>query len=150
MDNPWRSLRMDAPYISEEDRSAVDAFNARASDEHRLQTDVLPEPFLGRKDAPIVLLNLNPGFDERAYLTYETAYALDAWRKNAAHEPLAYPFYFLDPQISLGGGADWWRKKLKEPIQIAGEQVVANTFLCIEYFPYPSRKFKAMRSLVES
>jgi hypothetical protein len=28
--------------------------------------------------------------------------------------------------------------------------VVANTFLCIEYFPYPSCKFKAMRPPVAS
>src|SRR5215212_5096023 len=104
MENPWRSLGMEAPYVYEPDKPAVATFNARASDEHRIQTDVFPEPYLGRKDAPIVLLNLNPGFDEYAYLTYEDRYVRDAWRKNAAHEPLAYPFYFLDPQISLGGG----------------------------------------------
>jgi hypothetical protein len=151
MENPWRSLRMEAPYVYEADKPAVAAFNALASDEYRIQTDVLPEPFLGRNDAPIVLLNLNPGFDEHAYLTYEDRYTRDAWRKNAVHEPLAYPFYFLDPQISqAGGGAQWWKKKLKEPIQIAGEYRVASKILCIEYFPYPSRKFKPMRSLVES
>jgi hypothetical protein len=93
---------MEAPYVSEADKPAIAAFNDHARDEYRIQTDVLPEPFLGRKDAPIVLLNPNPGFDERAYLTYETPYARDAWRKNVLHEPLAYPFYFLDPQISLG------------------------------------------------
>jgi hypothetical protein len=60
---------MEPPYVYAMDNLAVDAFNAHARDEHRIHTDVLPEPFLGRKDAPIVLLNLNPGFDERANLT---------------------------------------------------------------------------------
>jgi hypothetical protein len=141
---------MEAPYVYEPDRTAVAGFNARASDTHRIQTDVLPEPFLGRKDAPIVLLNLNPGFDEHAHLTYADRYTRDAWRKNVLHEPLAYPFYFLDPQVSHAGGARWWKKKLKELIQIAEEQTVANTILCIEYFPYPSRNFKPMRVPLES
>lgn len=141
---------MEAPYIYEGDNPAVSAFNARASEEHRLQTDVRPQPFLGSKDAPIVLLNLNPGFDESDYLAYEDPYAFDAWRKNLLHEPLAYPFYSLDPKLSYTGGARWWKEKLKEPIQIAGLHTVANAFLCIEYFPYPSRKFKAMRSPLES
>jgi hypothetical protein len=126
------------------------AFNDHVREEHRLQTDVRPQPFLGSEDAPIVLLNLNPGFAECDYLDFEDSYTLEVWRKNLLHEPLVYPFYSLDPKLSHTGGARWWRKKLKEPIQIAGEQVVANTFLCIEYFPYPSRKFKAMRSLLES
>ena len=141
---------MEAPYVHVADKLAVAAFNLRASAEHRIHTDVLPEPFLGRKDAPIVLLNLNPGFDEHAYLTYEDRYTRDVWRKNVLHEPLAYPFYFLDPQFSHAGGARWWKNKLKEPIQIAGERAVANTILCIEYFPYPSRKYKPMPSLVAS
>jgi hypothetical protein len=150
MENPWRSLRMEAPYVYEADRPAVDAFNTQAGEDHCIHTDLLPEPFLGSKDAPIVLLNLNPGFDERDYLTYEHPDALDAWRKNAVHEPLAYPFYLLDPQFSHAGGARWWREKLKEPIQIAGAHAVANMILCIEYFPYHSRKFKPMHRLVET
>jgi hypothetical protein len=150
MENPWRSLRMEAPYVYEPDKPAVAAFNAHASEAQRIQTDVLPEPYLGSKDAPIVLLNLNPGFDESDYLAYEDGYTRDAWRKNVLHEPLAYPFYFLDPQFSHAGGARWWKEKLKEPIQIAGAQTVANTILCIEYFPYHSRRFKPMPTLVAS
>jgi hypothetical protein len=141
---------MEAPYVYDADKSAISAFNAHASEKHRIQTDVLPEPFLGSKDAPIVLLNLNPGFDESDYLAYEDRYTRDAWRKNASHEPLSYPFYFLDPQFSHTGGARWWKEKLKEPMQLAGARAVANMILCIEYFPYHSRKFKLMRSLVAS
>ena len=47
-------------------------------------------------------------------------------------------------------GARWWTHKLKEPLQIAEAHMVANTILCIEYFPYPSRTFKAMPSPVAS
>jgi hypothetical protein len=127
MENPWISLPMEAPCVSEPDKPAVAAFNVHASDEHRIHTDVLPEPFLGRKDAPIVLLNVNPGFDDHASLTHEDHYARDAWKKNILHEPLAYPFYFLDPQLSHAGGARWWKRTLRELMQIAGAHPVANT-----------------------
>src|SRR5918995_716656 len=91
MANPWRSVGMEAPYVYEPDKPAVAAFNARASDEHRIQTDVLPQPFLGSKDAPIVLLNLNPGFDDSDYLVYEEPSGFEAGRKTLPHEPLPYP-----------------------------------------------------------
>jgi hypothetical protein len=141
---------MEAPYVFEADKPAIAEFSNHVREEHRIHTDVRPQPFLGSRDAPIVLLNLNPGFDESDYLDFKDPYTLEVWRKNLLHEPLAYPFYSLDPKLSHTGGARWWKEKLKEPIQIAGLQTVANSFLCIEYFPYPSRKFKAMRSLVES
>lgn len=150
MENPWKSFRLEAPYVHDADRSAVTAFNLHAKAEHCIQADVLPEPFIGSKDAPIVLLNLNPGFDERAYLTHADRSARDVWRKNVRHEPLDYPFYFLDPHFSQSGGAIWWAKKLKEPLQIAEVQAVARNFLCIEYSPYPSRKFKPMQVPLES
>lgn len=150
MDNPWRSLPTEAPYIPEADALVIAAFNARAGTAHRIQTDVLPEPFIGRKDAPIVLLSLNPGFDEHAFQTYAEYAAREVWQRNVLHEPLDYPFYVLDPQFAESGAARWWKKKLKEPIQLAGEHAVANAILCIEYFPYPSRSFKAMPESLES
>lgn len=150
MENPWRSLRLEAPYVYDADTTAIDAFNRHAKPEHCIQTDVLPEPFIGSTDAPIVLLSLNPGFDDHAYLTYADRHTRDVWRKNVLHEPLDYPFYFLDPQFCHSGGARWWTKKLKEPVQVGGAQAVARNILCIEYFPYPSRKFKSMGILLES
>lgn len=150
MENPWCSLRMNAPYVLDADVSAIDAFNRHANPGHRLQTDVLPEPFIGRMDAPIVLLSLNPGFDERACLTYADRYTREVWSKNVRHEPLLYPFYFLDPRFRDSGGAEWWKKKLKEPIQLADEHTVASSILCIEYSPYPSRTFKEMPAPLES
>jgi hypothetical protein len=150
MENPWQSLPTQAPYVYEADQPAIAAFNAKVGEHHRIPTDLLPEPFLGSKDAPIVLLSLNPGFHELDYLTYQDPYALDAWKKNVRHEPQPYPFYLIDPQLAHVAGASWWRKKLKEPLLIAGPEEVANKFFCVEFFPYHSRKFKYMGSLLES
>lgn len=150
MENPWKVLPERPPYVLPSDEQAVAAFNAAATEEHKNHVELPPEPFLGRADAPVVLLNLNPGFHERDYLTYEDPYALDIWRRNILHEPLDFPFFLLDPRIEGATGAGWWRKKLKEPIGVAGVKAVANTISCIEYFPYHSRKFRAMGRPLES
>jgi hypothetical protein len=41
----------------------VEAHNLRRKAEHQFQLEALPEPYVGPVDAPVVLLNLNPGFD---------------------------------------------------------------------------------------
>src|SRR5437762_5162188 len=62
LDNPWKRLPRKAPFFLPEDRSAIDAFNGSASDRYRIRGDTLPVPYLGLPDAPILLLNLNPGY----------------------------------------------------------------------------------------
>lgn len=56
------------PYVLECDRDSVAEYNAKyakcRAEKYRLRTDVLPELFIGRIEAPVVLLNLNPGFSD--------------------------------------------------------------------------------------
>ena len=60
MNNPWRHLPDIPPFVLDSDRRAIEEFNASASADTHVHLDLLPEPFLGNKDAPVVLLNLNP------------------------------------------------------------------------------------------
>lgn len=64
--NPWSSVPSERPYVLECDRDSVAEYNAKydkcRAEKYRLRTDMLPEPFIGRVEAPVVLLNLNPGF----------------------------------------------------------------------------------------
>lgn len=86
MENPWLLLPQDPPFVAAADRESIDAFNATADNDHRIHTDVLPEPFLGLPTADVVLLNLNPGFSEE-----EVAYHhLDAYFREAALANLAH------------------------------------------------------------
>jgi len=71
MENPWTALPEVAPYVLGMDREAVDRHNARAAAPHRLQLDLMPEPFLGRKDAPVVVLLGNPGYSERDHIWHD-------------------------------------------------------------------------------
>ena len=53
-DHPWHRRPRADPFVLPEDAERVTAF-APASDDFRLHLDLLPEPFLGSRDAPVVL-----------------------------------------------------------------------------------------------
>jgi len=138
MQNPWINLPMIAPFVLTEDNAAITQFNLTALEEHKLRLDGFPGPFIGRPDAPIVLLNLNPGFEENDVVT-----DIDGmWRniKMLRHEEMDYPFFLLDPTISQSGGYKWWYKRLRTLIERYDANFIANHILNIEFFPYPSKK----------
>lgn len=145
--NPWLSVPSQPPYVLQCDRNPVAEYNAKCrAEEHRLQTDVLPEPFIGRTEASVVLLNLNPGFAEQNLAEHAQPEFQALLRKNYSHVPSAFPFYYLDPTIESSSGGKWWNGKLKELIHsCGGPRQVANELLCVEYFPYHSRRFRAGR-----
>ena len=63
--NPWMELPSRAPYVLSSDRPFVEAFNKHADEAKRLDLDLLPEPFMGNRSAPLVVLGLNPGWSEQ-------------------------------------------------------------------------------------
>ena len=112
MQNPWVTLPATPPYVFPDDAEAIGRFNKTADDSYRYHLDILPEPFLGRPDAPVVLLNLNPGYsgDEERFHHLDD-YFRETALANLAHREQEYPFYFLDraetPQDTNGGSADF-------------------------------------------
>lgn len=129
----------------------IKSFSADAHDDHKIRTEVLPEPYLGHPDAEIILLNLNPGYSKDDVPFYQDPYAREVWAKNLFHEPLEYPFHLLDLRVPQDiGGSRWWQRKLGAPIKLAGLKTVANKMCCIEYFPYHSTKFKPLGTTLES
>jgi hypothetical protein len=84
MRNPWARLSSQE-YVLSDDRPYVDAWNDGLSDESlRLRTDVVPEPFVGPRDAPVVVLGRNPGWREG--LPGDCAYD-DVVRGNLGDDP---------------------------------------------------------------
>ena len=75
--NPWLSLPEKAPFVLADDALHLEVYN----EEHRSNTayhlHLLPLPFQGRPDAPIVLLSLNPGYAESDKDLQTTPYFLD-------------------------------------------------------------------------
>jgi hypothetical protein len=58
--NPWPDLLSNSPYILGIDRESVDQFNKSAHGASRINSESVPDPFIGdRESARLVLLNLN-------------------------------------------------------------------------------------------
>jgi hypothetical protein len=139
--SPWVQVPAQPPYVLSCDLDIVREYNETHSNEgYRLQLNVLPEPFIGARTAPVVLLNLNPGFDDEDPADHERREFQAVLRNNYAHRDSEFPFYSLDPRFE-NGGRRWWEKKLKPLIEKCGREAVARSVLCIEFFPYHSRRF---------
>lgn len=59
------------------------------------------------------------------------------WRAALSFET-RMPFYFLDPAFAQTGGGQWWRRRLRDLIDVVGLDAVSRNLSCIEYFPYKS------------
>ena len=153
MENPWRSLPGRAPFVLEEELEIIEEFNAKLKpnqqDKYHIHLNIIPEPYLGRPDAPVVLLNLNPGFSESdvAWHTEDPQFKRKVWA-NLLHEQASYHFYLLHPELERTQGYDLWNKRLRELMRdfgkVNGQKIVAENLLNIEYFPYHSKKYKAL------
>ena len=65
MDNPWCFLPEAQPFVLQADAAAVATCNLKnAGTPRELHTELPPEPFSGRLDAPVVLLDFHPDYSE--------------------------------------------------------------------------------------
>jgi hypothetical protein len=145
MKNPWLKLPQHAPFILHEDEKIIQNFNKRYDDiNYQIITNMYPEPFIGSLNANVILLNLNPGFGGEQDLEVHNKKDkfTETIKDNLSHSLKDNPFYFLDPQFAYTPGYAWWTKKLKSLIIEVGQDVVAKNLLCIELFPYHSRKYR--------
>ena len=99
MENPWKNLPLSSPYVLPLDNEIVQDANKEFKALHQIRYNVLPEPYLGNPNAPIILLNLNPGYAEEDIHFYQQERAQELWRKNISHEPMDYPFWLIDPSL---------------------------------------------------
>ncbi|HEY2826149.1 MAG TPA: hypothetical protein VGJ04_00995 [Pirellulales bacterium] len=147
--NPWNDLPDNAPYVLDSDGAIIEAHNARLETDSlfKVHLSVLPEPFLGRPDAPVVLLNLNPGWNkDKDPVNHSRPEFIKRNRGNLLHKPSDYPFYLLDPKLRPNR-TNWWEERLGSLIQAVGLEAVAQNVLCVEYFPYHSKRYKKCERL---
>jgi hypothetical protein len=156
--NPWHHLPSKPPFILPSDVAAVSSFNKRVKRRFRIIDHLLPVPYLGLPSAPIVLLNLNPGYNYQDETRQTTKRFVRASRNCLLHKDNKFPFgfYFLDFRIEgsdgdLGPGSQWWRKKFGSwMLGEFGRDVAARTFFCVQYFPYRSREFRHLGIILDS
>lgn len=120
--NPWIALPSQPSYVLPCDEEKVTIYSARARGDYKLQLDLMPEPFIGLPDAPVVLLNLNPGFDPEDPEVHRHPKYRDVLRNNCCHVSSQFPFFFLHPDFREKPGGRWWRKKLKCLLEKFGKE----------------------------
>ena len=133
--NPWLALPSRPPCALPCDEEEISAYSETAQGDYQLQLNLIPEPFIGLPTAPVVLLNLNPGFDPGDPEVHQRPGLLAVLRKNCCHSPLEYPFFFLSPGFGETPGGRWGRGKLKWLLEVFTEIQLARSIFCVEYFP---------------
>ncbi len=139
--NPWRDLPNSKPYALPQDRPFIEMFNRSATEATRIHTELLPEPFFGRFDAPIVVLLLNPGFSAHD-ATYHSQPEFRRRLRAAIKAERKFQPHFHLSHGAVGPGSKWWLRAVKPLIEEVGQDCVADNLLAIEYFPYHSRTFR--------
>lgn len=143
--NPWKNFNSSQPYVLDQDKPYVDAFNEliaqkkagghphhQRHQKHNIRTEFLPEPRLGPIDAPVVLLQLNPSIDgEPPTSPADTRFNNELKSlndQNCAH-------------IGIANENAWWTRKTghlqRDLCNLKLEEYVCS----IEYFPYRSEEF---------
>jgi hypothetical protein len=94
----------------------------------------MPEPFIGCPDAPIWLLNLNPGFGGNEYTHDPIVHE----RQVRALQLFDEPFWMLDHLVAHSGAYAWWNTKLAAPVREVGRESARASFFCVELYGYHS------------
>jgi hypothetical protein len=139
--NPFVQIPKSPPYVIEGDLPFIEEFNRGRDpdDRRRIDAELLPEPYFGRRDAPVVILLLNPGLgsDDRRHHQRDDFTRLV--RLDLANPDPRQHFHLTDP--TEGPGYKWWRRACSELIGDAGEEAVVKGLLSIEFSPYHSKDF---------
>jgi hypothetical protein len=146
--NPWHRLPDNPPFVLPEDKEKVAAFNDMARQKghpHLLNLDQIPMPFVGRQDAPVVLLGNIAGTGDEQPEDYQQrpAYA-ERMRNNLLHQNVDFQFFPLAPGPgTMPSHKQWWTDKLKHLLNSFGngveaESILAHSILAVEFFPYRS------------
>jgi hypothetical protein len=149
MRNPWLELNGNATrgWALDQDRPFIEAYNGavlewrRGSEDKksdvRIRTSLLPEPFFGRWDAPVVMLLQNPGVDEQVD---ERLHRSDvSFRRRlleAIRDGKSEHFHLSYPQDTPG--RKWWRTRTRN---LGAPEDMARSLLALQFFPYHSKKF---------
>jgi hypothetical protein len=143
MENPWLDLPDQNPYVLELDKPSIARYSSRFVGDGSINTESIPEPFIGNPGtATVLLLNLNPGDSPDDVKIHQHPAFRKAMFTNLRHAEQEYPFYALDPELDWSPCAVWWNKALGNLLREKGlDRTTISQRLCvIEWFPYHSRR----------
>lgn len=148
--NPWERLKKsnDDIYVLNEDWDQLRTHNKHCNERDAFILDLIPEPFTGDPDAPIVILNTNPGFSPKDYETIKSLYFFQSAMGNLSFDlDPEWPFFMLNPRIIETPTYKWWNKTVsilsKNHIYM---QTISQNIFCIRYVAYHSSRYNVSRN----
>lgn len=146
MENPWLEFVKnldDNNLVLEQEQEIIEKFNNSTNETYKVHTEIMPAPFMGNVlTSPIVLLTLNPGYDEKEEeKNYYNEYKL-YWKNEIQHihsVPELPLFCLEDKYVEY---SDYWLKKFMSLISVSSKEKVAQNISIIQFFPYHTKKYK--------
>ena len=150
MENPWRELPDTPPFVAPADAAQIARLSPRLRGPYELKLDLLPQPWTANVNtAEVILMALNPGFSEVDDVDLKNSDYAQQWRRTLTFSTRT-PFYFLDPAFARTSGFQWWHRRLRELIAVAGLEAVAKKVMCLEHFPYKSVRYQPLGVTLQS
>ncbi len=148
--NPWLEMANNTArenFVIKEEQAIISKFNERVKDEYKIHSSIFSAPFMGNvESATVIILMLNPGYDKDEDVDGTNYYKkYENWWMQQIQHILPYPelpLFCLEKEYITN--SSYWEEKLQPVIEIAGRKTVAKNIAKIQYFPYHSRKFKAL------
>jgi hypothetical protein len=135
-------------FVFEGDRAHVDAFNATRGvpPAYRLHTELIPEPVLGSRDAPVLVLARNPtwGPDDVELHQRHGPYR-DALLANAGSDPAGHvmPHLVPDPIFRNTHSGGWWQPRTDGLGAQAGVDL-SRSICAVEFHGYHSSQYRTL------
>jgi len=143
--NPWEKLPDTSPFILPEDEELIDAYNNRYQGTiYEVLLNEIPSPYIGDPKAPVILLNLNPGYSPNDQVSQKLENFRKVAKANLFHQFYNYPYYVLDPSLEgTPSGYAWFMQKLNPLMRATNltAQELSERLFTVEYFPYHSVKY---------
>ncbi|MGO9752275.1 MAG: hypothetical protein ACLP22_12365 [Solirubrobacteraceae bacterium] len=147
----WDRPPTEPPYVHRDDLPYVAAYNRICIEEHAgwryyLHTDLIPEPFLGPRNAKLVILNKNPSLDEadRALHSHPGAYR-EALLGNLRSPNQGFPHLLPGAPFEHSHSGRWWRRTLRLLVDETGSPAaLASRIVAVEFHGYHAHKYRAI------
>jgi hypothetical protein len=172
VENPWEG--MNGPnYYSDRDKEIINTFNKKLEKKDKenniiskkedsifyIDLRLMPEPYMGNKDANVILLFTNPGLKKtelQEYDEYPDFY--ESLKNNLTHSNTEYPYYYFNPAFKklIKGkekyiaGAEWILRRTKELRKAIGDnhlQILSKGLFTFQLHPYHSKRYKNLPKL---
>lgn len=136
-DNPWKRMGQQPPFILQEDRPYIEAFNSihEHHDDRKINLYYTPEPRLGPVTAQVILLQLNPSYDKNKPFGPQSEQITLRELENIQDENSSHP--------GVMPGNDWWNRTLGQLMKESriGPDRLSRGICSIEFFAYRSLTF---------